>query len=262
MKYRNRLPDSVKFVNTQEIAPKVKPPKTLSREHSFGLAINTDGMGLQFNYGLIKNNEGNRLEKDRFYELLYFQLELGERYHPKEHRIFPDFGNQLPGSTMFLSALSKDMIKFGKINNFYMTKVGVGYKYLIAGHAEASSYSIHWNTNTGVSLALLKPYVFIVDGGYFSIDPENPDLANELNSLRFTGAEGYRKGWDSLSVVPGFYVRSGLIFDFAQKRKNVSGLEVGLGAELYTQKIHQIAFQDPKSLFLNAFVRLEFGWKK
>ncbi|HRP90602.1 MAG TPA: hypothetical protein PKX92_11255 [Edaphocola sp.] len=262
MKYRNRIPDSVTIVNTQTETPKVKMPKTLSRAHSFGAILASDGFGVQFNYGIIKNNEGSKTEIDRFYNLLYFQLEVGERYHPKEKRIFPNSGNNPPSSTLFLAGLSRDMIKFGKINNFYMTKIGVGYKYLIAGHAEPSSYSIHWNTNAGLSLALLKPYYFLSDGGYYLIDPEQQNLANELSRIRFTGAEGFRKGWNELKVNPGFYVRSGLVFDFAQKRKVVSGLAVGLVAEVYSQKIYQMAFQNPKPFFFNAYIGLELGWKK
>lgn len=262
MTYRNRIADSVKLVNTQLIEPRVKGPKPLTREHTIGARINTDGWGLYFNYGLIQKNEGRKTEIDRFYNVLYFQIELGERYHPKEFRDFAVTGAQ-PYRNYFLSIFSTDMFKFGKINNFYTGKLGVGYRYLLAGKPEANTISIHWNTNAGLALALLKPYYFkATSGGELKLDPNDEDLINTLSYTQFTGGLGYRKGWDELKVTPGGYLRTGLKFDYANRKKRVAGFELGLGAEVYFTGIHQMALQEPKSLFVNAFVSFELGWKK
>ncbi len=262
MKYRNRIGDSVLVVNTQEKELRVKGPKALTKEHAIGGRINTDGWGLYFNYGLIKKNEGRKSEIDRFYNVLYFQLEVGERYHPKEYRDFRA-GVASPYRNYFLSILSTDMFKFGKINNFYTTKIGLGYKYLLAGKPEANTVSIHWNTNGGLSLGLLKPYYFSTAGGEkVALDPEAEDLINTLARADYIKGWGYREGWGELKVVPGLYARTGLKLDFANRRKRLAGIELGVGAEVYMNKIHQMALQNPQSFFVNAFVGFEFGWKK
>ncbi|OJV54910.1 MAG: hypothetical protein BGO31_16355 [Bacteroidetes bacterium 43-16] len=262
MTYRSRLADSVRLINTQEVEPRVKGPKPLTREHAFGARINTDGWGLYFNYGLIKKNEGRKSEIDRFYNVLYFQVEVGERYHPKEFRDFSNVGAQ-PYRNYFLSIFSTDMFKFGKINNFYTGKLGVGYRYLLAGKPEASTIAIHWNTNAGLALALLKPYYFkSTSNADMKLDPNDENLVNVLAYTQFTGGYGYRKGWDELKVTPGGYLRTGLKFDYANRKKRVAGFELGLGAEMYFTGINQMALQDAKSVFVNAFVSFELGWKK
>lgn len=261
--YRNRVADSVKLINTQVVEPRVKGPKPLSREHAIGARINTDGWGLYFNYGLIKKNEGRKTEIDRFYNVLYFQIEVGERYHPKEFRDFAVATGAQPYRNYFLSIFSTDMFKYGKVNNFYTGKLGVGYRYLLAGKPEANTIAIHWNTNVGLALALLKPYYFNVSSGnQIKLDPNDENLINTLANTQFNGGLGYRKGWDELKVTPGGYIRTGLKFDYANRKKRVAGFELGLGAEMYMTGIHQMALQDPKSLFVNAFVSFELGWKK
>lgn len=262
IKHRDRIGDSVVVVNTQEKEVRVKGPKALTKEHAIGARINTDGWGLYFNYGLIKKNEGKKSEIDRFYDVLYFQLEIGERYHPKEYRDFRG-GMAAPFRNYFLSILSTDMFKFGKINNFYTAKLGLGYKYLLAGKPEAKTVSIHWNTNGGLALAFLKPYYFSAVGGdKFALDPEAEDLINVLARTDFSKGWGYRDGWSELKVVPGIYARTGLKLDYADRRQRLAGLEVGVGAEFYTSRIHQMALQGPQNFFVNAFVGFELGWKR
>lgn len=263
MKYRNRIGDSVLVVNTATKEPRVKTPPPLSREHSIGIRLNTDGWMLSYNYGIIKKNEGSKNEIDRFFDVLYFQLGVGERYHPKEERAFSQSSGNNAYRNYFLSLFSKDMFKYGKINNFYNAKIGLGYKYLIAGKPEAQTVAIHWNTNGGVVVGLVKPYYFQTNAGKdIKLDPEAGNIQDTLTFYRFLNGQGYRKGWNDLSVVPGLYLNTGLKFDFSKRKKLVAGIELGLGMEMYFSKVHQLALQDPKSLFFNAFIGIDLGWRK
>lgn len=260
MQYRNRVADTVVLVNTQEKEPKVKGPQPLTREHAVGFRANTDGWNLYYNYGIIKKNDGAKHEIDRFFDVLFLQLEIGEKRHPKETRDFTYDGNA-GFKNPILSVFSTDMFRFGKLNTFYQAKLGVGYKKLIAGKPEPRTVSIHWSTVGGLTLGLLKPYYFLSGtGDVVKLTPE--EAVTQLNTTRFVGGYGFRKGWDELKVVPGIHLRSGLKFDYADKRKRVAGVEVGLNMEGYFQKIHQMALQDPKSFFLNAYATFEIGWKK
>lgn len=260
MQYRNRIADTVVLVNTQEAVAKVKGPKPLRREHAIGFRANTDGWNAYYNYGIIKKNDGPKHEIDRYFDVLFFQLEIGEKRHPKEVRDFRyDGGSSFQNP--LLSIFSTEMFRYGKINTFYQAKVGVGYKKLIAGKPEPHTVSIHWSTVAGVSLGLLKPYYFQTDaGGSLKLNPDS--VAQQLSSRQFLGGYGFRKGWDEIKIVPGLHLRSGLKFDYADRRQRLAGLEVGVNAEVYFQKIHQMAFQDPKSFFFNAYASFELGWKK
>jgi hypothetical protein len=262
MKYRNRIGDSVLVVNTAVKEPRIKTPPPLRREHTLGLRLNTDGWMLSYNYGIIKKNEGSKNEIDRFYDVLYFQLGVGERYHPKEQREFSQSTNSAYRN-YFLSLFSTEMFKYGKINNFYSARLGVGYKYLIAGKPEAQTVSIHWNTNGGILVGIVKPYYFNTSmDREMKLDPDAGNIGDTLSAFRFTNGHGYRKGWGELNFVPGVYLNTGLKFDFSKKKKNVAGIEMGLGMEMYFQKVHQLALYDPKNLFFNAFIGLDLGWRK
>lgn len=257
--YRNRVADTVVLVNTQEKAMRVKPPKPLSKERALGFRINTDGWNAYYNYGFIKKNDREKHEIDRYFDVLFVQLEIGEKRHPKEIRDFAYDGSGRFRNG-FLSAFSTDYFRYGKINTFYQAKLGIGYKKLIAGKPDPNSVSIHWSTVGGFSMGILKPYYFESSMGTMKIDPAT--AYDVLPSVRLLGGYGYRRGWDELKFVPGLHLRSGLKFDYADKRRRLAGIEVGLNVETYFSKIDQMAFQDPKSFFLNAYAAFEIGWKK
>ncbi|RQO31026.1 hypothetical protein DBR32_09980 [Taibaiella sp. KBW10] len=259
IQYRNRVADTVVLVNTQEKLPRVKGPKPLSKERALGFRINTDGWNAYYNYGFIKKNDREKHEIDRYFDVLFLQLEIGEKRHAKEMREFAYEGSGRFKNPL-LSAFSTELFRYGKINTFYQAKIGVGYKKLIAGKPEPNTVSIHWSTVGGFSLGILKPYYFESSQGDIKLDPDK--VYDVLPYTRLLGGYGYRKGWDELKFVPGLHLRSGLKFDYADKRKRLAGVEVGMNVEVYFSKIHQMAFQDPKSVFLNAYAAFEIGWKK
>lgn len=250
IKFRDRLGDSTKLVNTAVKPPKVKGPKPLRGELSGGIRLSTDGYGIFVDKGWFRGGEDfGQSNRDRFYHVRLLQFELLERKHPKEIRS----NGVLPG----LSFQPSSYI-LGKINSFYAFKIGYGRRRLIAGKPDPGTISIHWTYLGGLSAGLLKPYYLNLRS---SGDTKYADslLRQFISPENITGKSSFGKGFNEIKVIPGIYVKTGLHFDFATGRKSVMALETGVNLEYYTSKIQQMVGQDPNALFFAFYASLQFG---
>lgn len=250
IKYRDRLGDSTQVVNTAVKPPKVKGPRPLRGELSGGLRLNTDGYGIFVDKGWLKGgDEFGQKNRDKHFHVRLLQFELSERKHPKEIRS----NNALGGI-----GLQPSSYILGKVNNFYMFKIGYGRRQMIAGKPDPGTISIHWVYLGGFSAGLVKPY-------YLNLQRNGETKYNDtivrdfISPNNIIGKAPFTKGLNELKFVPGLYAKTGLHFDFASRRKGLMALEVGASGEYYTQKIMQMVGQDPKALFLNFYASLQFG---
>lgn len=251
IKFRDRLGDSTQLVNTAVKPPRVKGPKPLRGELSGGVRINSDGYGIFVDKGWIKGGDqfGSN-NKDRYYHVRLLQVELTERKHAKEIRTSNNVGA--------IGGFQNSSYILGKVNNFYMFKVGYGRRQMIAGKPDPGTMAIHWVYLGGFSAGLLKPY-------YINLNSRGETKYNDtiirefISPNNISGKAPFTKGFGELKFVPGIYFKSGLHFDFATKRKGLMALEVGASGEYYTQKVMQMVGQDPKALFFNLYASLQFG---
>ncbi len=227
IKFRDRLGDSTKLVNTATKPPKVKGPRALRGELSGGLRLYTDGYGIFVDKGYLKGGEQfGQKNRDRLFHVRLLQFELSERKHPKEIKS----NNGMPGI-----GFAQNSYILGKINNFYQFKLGYGRRQMIAGKPDPGTISIHWVYVGGFSAGLLKPY-------YLNLQSSGETKYSETNEIAFIspgnilGKASFSKGLSELKFVPGLYLRTGLHFDFATGRKGLMALEVGGSGEFYTQK--------------------------
>lgn len=251
MKYRDRLGDSTVIVNTAVKPPKVKGPPQLTSEFSGGLKIANDGYGLFLTKGWLKGGDNYGTEnKDKLFNVRILEFELSERKHPKERRT-----SISPG---FPSIQSNSYI-LGKINNFYMAKIGYGNRKLIAGKPEPGTFSLHWVYLGGISAGLLKPYYIKIYGEGDKKYVDSTDLPEFIDVGNIEGRSSLFKGFNEIKVVPGLYLKTGLHLDFSNKRKTLWAMEVGVNAEAYTKKIEQMVYSEPKSFFVNLYAGFSFG---
>ncbi|MFY0254905.1 hypothetical protein ACDQ55_13240 [Chitinophaga sp. 30R24] len=219
------------------------------RDFSLGGRLNTDGWSGFVELGYRKTRK----------KVNYFQFEFAEKKSNKEVKESGDY------------SFTQRPFIYGKQNNFYQAKLGIGQRYLIGGKANKNGVEVDGIYYGGLSIGLLKPYYVNTedDSGEnvdIKYDPSNPDkfLAKE----KINGAGGFGKGWGELSVVPGLHGRLGLRFDWAHFNEVVSALEVGVNAEIYTKKIPimvPVNGADPnKQFFFNGYVSIQFGkrWNK
>ncbi len=249
IKFRDRLGDTTRLVNTAVKPAKVKGPRALRGELSAGIRINSDGYGIFVDKGwLTGGDEFGQSNKDRFFHTRLLQFELIERKHPKEVRSSSALGISLQPNSYIL----------GKINNFYAFKIGYGRRQMIAGKPDPGTVSIHWVYLGGFAAGLIKPYYLNL---YSSGETKYADSIARyfISPENIAGKASFTKGFNELKFVPGLYLKTGLHFDFATGRKSVMALEVGVNGEYYTSKIEQMVEQDPKAFFFNFYASLQFG---
>ncbi|MBC9930387.1 hypothetical protein [Chitinophaga qingshengii] len=215
------------------------------RDFSGGARLNTDGWSGFVEMGYRKSRK----------VVNYFQFEFAEKKDPKE--------TKRQGANSSGYYFTERPFIYGKANNFYQAKLGIGQRYLIGGKANKNGVEVDAIYYGGITVGLLKPYYVNVKGQDgverdVKYDPNNPNN-NFLKQDRIIGAAGFGKGWSDLDFVPGLHARAGLRFDWAHFNEIVSALEVGVNAEAYSKKIQIMAEQKDKQFFFNAYVSLQFG---
>ena len=248
--YRDRLGDSTVIVNTAVKPPKVKGPKQLTSEFSGGIKINSDGYGIFLTKGWLKGGDNYGSEnKDKLFNVRLVEFELSERKDPKEK-----LSNNAPGGLSF----GTSSYILGKINKFYVAKLGYGNRKMIAGKPEPGTFSLHWLYSGGFSMALLKPYYLNIYGEGERKYKDSTDF-NFINPSYIEGRASFFKGFNEIKMVPGLYVKTALHLDFSNKRKTLWAMELGANAEFYTKKIQEMVGSDPKSIYVNLYAAFSFG---
>jgi len=231
--------------------PKAVKIKPIRKELSFGVRLNTDGWSFFSDLGKIKSDDEKK--SDMFHNVRLWQFEIEEKKDPREVKS----SNEQPGVT---TAAATPYI-YGKINNFYAVKVGLGFRRMIAGKPDPGSVSIHWVGVGGITAGLLKPYYVnsSYNGEVQAIKYTTQTAAAFLDPTTITGSAGFGKGLSEIQVVPGIHLKTGLHFDFAPNRKTVLAVETGMNLEAYTQGIQLMALQNSKSILYNLYVSFQFG---
>lgn len=205
----------------------------------FGAKLTNDGYGIFFEWGRASSIK----------KALLYQVELGERKHPKEEKL----GSYYQNSTPFI---------YGKINYFYPVKLGVQQQILFGNKSNKNGVAVTGNVGGGLVAGLLRPYFVQVQRGN-NIDYIKYNSADSIEFLSTPiGGPSFGKGWSDLTVVPGVYAKAALRFDYGRFNEIISALEVGVTGEYYTKKIPQMAYNKEKQFFFGAYVALLFGKRK
>jgi hypothetical protein len=232
------------------------------KQTAFGIKLSSDGYGGFFEVGKSKSVKKS----------LLFQIELTERKHSKEEK---QSNINIPSSPFV----------FGKINYFYPLKLGVQQQFLLGNKTNRNGISVTGNIGGGISLALLRPYNLEVNdmdkGGRKLIRYESSDSSLYSNSGRYThiadsvlftnssllgfmqvSGGGFTKGWNQIKITPGIYTKASLRFDYGKYNEQLSALEVGLMAEMYSKAVPQLVYTKPSQYFISVYVAILFGKRK
>ncbi len=189
-----------------------------------------------------------------------YNIEIGERKHPKEQKITKDGGNGI---------FFGNPLVYGKRNNFYFTRLGIGQQYLIGGKGNKNGVAVFAVYGGGLSIGLLKPYyVDIVDpvsGKPATIKYKDDGSRNDslfLDPYALQGGSGFTKGFNEMKVVPGLNAHLGLRFDYGRYNEIVSAIQVGVRSEYYFSDMPIMVDVPSHNFFTNVFVSFEFGRRK
>lgn len=217
------------------------------KQGAFGFKFNTDGWGMFYEHGKYKTITKTSL----------WWLELGERKHPKEEKV-----PTLSASQGFLIISS---YIYGKRNNFYYLKAGIGQQTLIGGKGNKNGVAVSAIYGGGISAGLLKPYYIEIQNSSNGKREEIKYANNDsvfLDPTVILGKGGLTKGFGEIQFVPGVHARAAIRFDYGRYNEVLSALEVGLNAEYYTKTMPILLQNKEHKFFFNAYISLVFGRRK
>jgi hypothetical protein len=220
-----------------------------NKQSAFAFKLNTDGWGAFYEHGKYKDINTTNL----------WWFELGEHKDHKEEKQAFIFDNGF-------FAVSGNPFIYGKQNNFYTAKIGIGQQRLIGSKGNKNGVAVSGIYGGGFSAALVKPYYIQIQDPLTSI---NEDVKYQgagdtlfLNPAYIIGGSGFGKGFGEIEFTPGFHARAALRFDYGQYNELLSAIEVGINAEYYTKSIPIMVNGNAKKFFFNAYVAIEVGKRK
>jgi len=217
-------------------------------KHSvFGIKLCTDGYGISFEKGKYKTPRKTTL----------LQFEFNEKKHPKEEKqsIGVDAFGQL------------NQAIYGKLNNFYQFKVGMGQQYLIGGKGNKNGVAVTAIGAGGISAGMMKPYYLdVVDASTRqTVSVPAKDFYTDTSGVYenvVLGNSGPFKGWGKTKFAPGLHAKAALRFDYAKFNPTIAAIEAGVNAEYYFTDIEQMLAVKEKKFFFNAYLTILFGRRK
>ncbi len=217
------------------------------KQGAFGFKFNTDAWSMFYEHGKYKTITKTGL----------WWLEFGERKHPKEEKV-----PTLSASGGFLVISS---YIYGKRNNFYYLKAGLGQQTLIGGKGNKNGVAVSAIYGGGLTAGLLKPYYIEIQNPSTNkreeIKYDNND-ALFLDPTIIIGRGSFGKGFNEIQFVPGVHARAALRFDYGRYNEVLSALEVGVNAEYYSKTMPILLLNPEKKFFFNAYIALVFGKRK
>lgn len=219
-----------------------------SKQSAFGAKLSTDGYGIFYEHGKYKTIRQTSL----------WWLELGERKNPKEEKF------TLTDQSGFF-AVGNPYV-FGKINNFYYLKLGVGQQRLIGGKGNKNGVAVTAIYGAGLSGGFLKPYYLTATdstgGNAGDVKYSSSTDAVYRDPGVILGSAGFTKGLNEMKFTPGAHARFSLRFDYGRYNELLSAIEVGINAEYYAKDMQIMLDVPGKKFFFNSYIAVAFGKRK
>lgn len=215
-------------------------PKIFYRnERTISLNLTTNGWGLGYRYG-------NRIN---FFEKRIYEFDFSIIKHSKEVK---------SSSVLFDS----DSFVFGKLNNVFDFRFGIGKQNEIFSKRDPGSVSVKYFYTIGPCIALKKPiYYEIINyvSDTISAITEEKFNAKIHTSGDIKGKASFFTGFDELKIVPGAYIKAGFNFEFSQSETIIHALELGAMFQAYTNSLEIMAVDDNQQFLFTLFVSYRLG---
>ena len=122
---------------------------------------------------------------------------------------------------------------------------------------------MHAHFSLGPTIGFMKPYYIVYDHGDdrgIVNEPFDPDVHTDPNRIQDRG--GFFRGFNQLSVEPGFHLRGGIGFEFGKMATHVAGIEIGGVFEAYAEPIIIVPTAPNRSVFASGYLILYYGKRK
>lgn len=217
-----------------------QPKMLFNNEQSFGVFLNSNGIGADFRYAKLID-----VRNDRIFEVSFDYVR-----HPKEYK-----------SVVAIDFYTRRFV-YGKDNLFWELKGQIGNQHELFRKYDFSSISIKMHYTGGVSLGFQKPiyyqiYSFNNVNEISTVEESRFDPSVHL--YNYGGTASFTKGFNELKVVPGLTANAGLSFEYSEREPLIHALEAGLGFTIYPSNIRIMATDEKNFFFFNMYVGYRFG---
>lgn len=214
------------------------------KQNIFGIQLKTNGYGAFYEMARMKTNR----------KATIYRIDFGETKEHKEEKTMSGdgfiFGNPYI---------------YGKLNYFYPLTLGYGQQYIFGQKGNKNGVAVAGIWNAGLSLGLLRPYYLNVSdpqSGEREIKYTPQDSALFLDQSAIISGGGFGKGWGEIKIKPGAFAKVAMRFDYGRFNEAVSGLEIGMSAEVYADNIPILFMQEDNQVFFHAYIAILFGRRK
>ncbi len=219
-----------------------------NKDMSGSIILHTLGYGVGFRLGKNTN----------YFKRRMMEFDLLEMKAPNQEKTY---------NTNFLNP---KYYYFGKLNNLYIIRAGIGEQKLMSRKPYWGGVEIRFDYSGGLSLGLAKPvYLYISyykqDLIIFATKSEKFDPSKTYPvttpdySYDIFGRAPVFTGFKEIKPYPGIYAKMGFNFDFGTTNDRVKALEIGLIFDGYPKGVPVMAYRDPSQLFLTAYLSFYFG---
>jgi hypothetical protein len=208
-------------------------------ERSFGIMLNTDGIGLSY-------RAANRID---YRNKRILEIEGGSLKHPKEYKI----SNPYTTGSSFV---------FGKLNSAFYLRGGIGRQHELYKKADLGGIAIRYFYSVGPVFALYKPVYYLVVypvsvTKYVTKEEKfSPSIALPQD---IWGRAPFVRGLNETRIMPGLFVKGGFNFEYSKEDKVIHAIEFGAQISAFPKVIPIMATPDNKSIFFSLFVSYRFG---
>jgi hypothetical protein len=208
-------------------------------EKSFGISLNTDGLGFGYRGAKRINFRNKRL----------YEIDFGTLRHSKEYKM----SNPYTTGGNFV---------FGKLNSAFYLRGGIGRQHELFKKADLGGIAIRYFYSFGPVLGIYKPVYYRV---LYALSPTEYIIKEEKFTPAITqateiyGRASFFKGFDEIKVVPGLYAKGGFNFEYSKQDKVIHALEAGLQINAFPKEIPIMYTNSNKAIFFSFFVSYRFG---
>lgn len=218
--------------------------KIIVKEWNVDFFLNTSGGGIGFQQGWTPT----------YYDKHFWELDFLYSAHHKAVRAKNPY---------YTNAKA---FAYGKLCDLFFLRGGYGYQRTIHQKPYWGGVRIRYTLSGGFSLGMAMPvYLSIAQVSPTGIvsgqtveryDPEKHALDDII------GRASFFKGIGKTSLHPGFYFKTGLVFDFSKDENTIHALEIGGTIDMVFPFVQQMAYNKAKPLFLCAYIAYNFGKRK
>lgn len=213
-----------------------------NKQNIFGIELRTNGYGIYYEIAKAKTRRKANT----------YIAEFTEIKDPKEEKNTTDifsFGNPYI---------------YGKVNNFYQLKLGIGQQYLFGQKGNKNGVAVAGIYQAGLTLGMLRPYYIQVNDGNSTreIKYSPQDSALFLDQSVIQGGAGLGKGWNEITFKPGIFAKAAIRFDLAHYNETATIIEVGISIEAYPEKIPILLLDKQHQFFFQGHAAFSFGRRR